>query len=143
MLALRTIPAALACCAAMFGVQAQEAPPVTIAEQVAWKPLVPAPGVDVAFLSGAAGKPGLYELRVRMAPDSVIPPHMHSDTRYFTILSGDLYAGVGETSSPIPRASSARAPSWSCRPACRTTYWPRTGRWCSRTPASGPPARSG
>ena len=100
MSALRTLPAALVLCIAVFGVHAQEAPPVTTPDQVAWKPLAPAPGVDVAFLSGAADKPGLYELRVRMAPGSVIPPHTHPDTRYFTILSGDLYAGVGEDLKP-------------------------------------------
>jgi quercetin dioxygenase-like cupin family protein len=97
---LRTLPAALALCAALSGVLAQEAPPVTAPDQVAWKPLAPAPGVDIAFLAGAADKPGLYELRVRMAPGSVIAPHTHPDTRYFTILSGDLYAGVGPDFKP-------------------------------------------
>lgn len=100
MASLRLIPTALALCVAVVGVSAQEAPPVTSPDQVAWKPLAPAPGVDVSFLSGAADKPGLYELRVRMAPGSVIPPHTHPDTRYFTILSGDLYAGVGEDFKP-------------------------------------------
>lgn len=101
MAALRTyLPAALALYATVVGAQAQEAPPIQVPDQIVWKALAPAPGVEVSFMAGGSDKPGLYELRVRMAPDSVIPPHTHPDARYFTILSGDLYAGVGETLDP-------------------------------------------
>ena len=68
--------------------------------EVKWVAFPPAPGVQLAWLTGAADKPGFYELRVRMAPGSVIPPHTHPDNRYLTVLSGELYVGLSDTFEP-------------------------------------------
>lgn len=100
MATLRSISVAIALLPTGALLHAHDEPPIQTADQIAWKALAPAPGVEVAFLNGGMDKPGLYELRVRMAPGSVIPPHTHPDTRYFTILSGELYAGVGDTFKP-------------------------------------------
>jgi quercetin dioxygenase-like cupin family protein len=68
--------------------------------EVKWVAFPPAPGVQLAWLTGAPDKPGFYELRVRMAPGSVIPPHTHPDNRYLTVLSGELYVGLSDAFEP-------------------------------------------
>jgi quercetin dioxygenase-like cupin family protein len=53
------------------------------------------PAVEAAWVIGAEDRPGLYALRVRMQAGGRIPPHVHPDTRYTTVLSGTLYVGFG------------------------------------------------
>ena len=69
-------------------------------DDIKWTSLPVAPGVQIAWLIGAADKPGFYELRVRMAPGSILPPHTHPDNRHLTVLSGELYVGFGNTFEP-------------------------------------------
>ncbi len=53
------------------------------------------PAVQGAWVIGAEDGPGLYALRVRIQAGGRIPPHVHPDTRYTTVLSGTLYVGFG------------------------------------------------
>ena len=73
-------------------------------------------GVQLAWLTGGADKPGLYELRVRLAAGAVVPPHTHPDTRCATVLSGELYAGHGNAIDP-GTVKKYSAGSFHCVPA--------------------------
>jgi quercetin dioxygenase-like cupin family protein len=68
-------------------------------DQVKWNPM-PAnvgPGAESALLTGSLTRPGgLYTLRVRLAKSGRVLPHVHPDTRYITVISGDLYSSRGE-----------------------------------------------
>ncbi len=53
-------------------------------------------GVQIAVLAGDPGKPGPFVLRVKFPPDTVVAPHRHATAENLTVLSGDLYHGMGE-----------------------------------------------
>jgi len=63
---------------------------------VKWKDS-PFPGVQTAVISGDPTQPGLYVVRAKYAAGGKVMPHTHPDTRYDTVLSGELYFGFGET----------------------------------------------
>jgi quercetin dioxygenase-like cupin family protein len=69
-------------------------------DEIKWVSVSAAPGVQLAWLTGAADKAGPYVLRVRMEPGSAVPPHSHPDDRYITVLSGELHLGLGTTAEP-------------------------------------------
>jgi quercetin dioxygenase-like cupin family protein len=63
---------------------------------VKWKDS-PFPGGQTAVISGDPTQPGLYVVRAKYAAGGKVMPHTHPDTRYDTVLSGELYFGFGET----------------------------------------------
>ena len=87
--------------AGMYGGPAQSEPPVSelMPADVKWKDS-PFPGVQTAVISGDPTQPGLYVVRAKYAPGGKVMPHTHPDTRYDTVLSGELYFGFGETFDP-------------------------------------------
>jgi quercetin dioxygenase-like cupin family protein len=60
----------------------------------------PTPGVQLGVVYGNLLQPGLYVVRMKMAADSKVLPHTHPDTRYVTVLSGNMYFGLGDTFDP-------------------------------------------
>lgn len=60
----------------------------------------PTPGVQLGVVHGDLQQSGLYVVRMKMAPDSKVLPHTHPDTRYVTVLSGNMYFGFGDTFDP-------------------------------------------
>jgi quercetin dioxygenase-like cupin family protein len=54
-------------------------------------------GVHSAWVLGNEQQPGIYLLRVKLAPGARVPPHTHPDDRNSTVLSGTIYVGFGET----------------------------------------------
>lgn len=66
---------------------------------VKWKD-TPIPGVQSAVLAGDPGQAGIYVIRAKLGPGAKVMPHTHPDTRYDTVLSGELYFGFGETFDP-------------------------------------------
>jgi quercetin dioxygenase-like cupin family protein len=83
------------------------------------------PGVtrdaQAAVLAGPLDKPNPYTQRVRLAAGGAIMPHTHPDTRYVTVLSGELYAGIGETADPA-KATRYPAGSFFVMPAGTVHY---------------------
>lgn len=53
-------------------------------------------GSQIAVLAGDPGKPGPFVLRVKFPPDTVVAPHRHATAENLTVLSGDIYHGMGE-----------------------------------------------
>jgi quercetin dioxygenase-like cupin family protein len=84
--------------AAVYGGPAQSAPPVAtlMPADVTWKD-APIPGVQTAVISGDPTHSGLYVIRAKLGPGAKVMPHTHPDTRYDTVLSGELHFGFGET----------------------------------------------
>ena len=84
------------------GAAAQDASPMTLipgGAAVKWQagpPDLPK-GSEIAVLAGDPGKPGPFVLRVKFPPDTVVPPHRHATAENLTVLSGDVYHGMGET----------------------------------------------
>jgi quercetin dioxygenase-like cupin family protein len=53
-------------------------------------------GVDVAVLMGDPAKPGPYVVRLRMPANTKFPPHFHGDTENVTVISGNVWLGMGD-----------------------------------------------
>jgi quercetin dioxygenase-like cupin family protein len=54
-------------------------------------------GVQMTNLIGDPTKPGLYTVRVSIAPHTQVPPHTHRDNRAVTVVSGTWHMGYGST----------------------------------------------
>ena len=54
-------------------------------------------GSQIAVLAGDPGQPGPFVLRVKFPPGAVVPPHRHATAENLTVLSGEVYHGMGET----------------------------------------------
>ncbi len=73
------------------------APVPILSESLRWVSPPQVPGLQSVWILGAEQKPGLYLLRVKLAPGTRIPPHAHPDERNTTVLAGTIYVGFGET----------------------------------------------
>jgi quercetin dioxygenase-like cupin family protein len=84
----------------------------TLPDQIKWNNAPPGVTKDAqaTVLSGPLDKAVLYTQRVHLAPGGMVMPHTHPDARYTTVLSGDLYVGVGET---VDAATATRYPAGS------------------------------
>jgi len=71
-------------------------PTPIVVERLRWVRPPGLTGVQVAWVVGAEREPGLYALRVQLAPGARIPPHTHPDERVTTVLRGTLYVGFGD-----------------------------------------------
>jgi quercetin dioxygenase-like cupin family protein len=54
-----------------------------------------APTVQMTPLIGDPTKPGLYAVRVNIAPHTQVRPHTHRDNRSVTVISGTWHMGYG------------------------------------------------
>ena len=54
-----------------------------------------AAGIETVILKGNPGKPGLYTMQLRVAPNTRIEAHAHPDDRVGTVVSGTWYFGYG------------------------------------------------
>ena len=59
-----------------------------------------APGVQTTVLTGDPTKPGLYTVRVSIAPHTQVRPHTHRDNRSVLVLAGIWRMGYGRTADP-------------------------------------------
>lgn len=80
---------------------ARSEPPVSavMPADVKWKD-APIPGVQTAVLTGDPAQPGIYVIRAKLGEGAKVMPHTHPDTRYDTVISGEIYFGFGETFDP-------------------------------------------
>jgi quercetin dioxygenase-like cupin family protein len=53
------------------------------------------PGAQIAILSGDPKKKGTFVARIKFPANYSIPVHMHPINEYDTVLSGELFLGVG------------------------------------------------
>ena len=75
------------------GASATSAPPATAGAP----PPRSAPPVQMTPLIGDPTKPGLYTVRVNIAPHTQVRPHTHRDNRSVTVISGTWHMGYGGT----------------------------------------------
>ena len=65
---------------------------------VKWQP-APAnlpKGSQLVVLAGDPAKPGPFALRVKFPPNTLVAPHRHATDENLTVISGELYHGMGE-----------------------------------------------
>jgi quercetin dioxygenase-like cupin family protein len=81
-------------------------------DQIKWTALPPdvTSGATWMLLVGPLDKPVHYTLRVHLEKGGMVTPHTHPDARYVTVLSGEVYAGMGDT---VNEATSKRYPAGS------------------------------
>jgi quercetin dioxygenase-like cupin family protein len=80
------------------GVRAADTPTsfkVIAADRIDYQPDAHLRGVSVAVLNGDPAR-GAYTMRVRFAPGTKVPAHMHPDERTVTVLSGTYRFGLGD-----------------------------------------------
>ena len=68
-------------------------------DAVKWQPGPPdlPKGTQIAVLNGDPSKTGPFVLRVKFPPNTVVAPHRHATAENLTVLSGNVYHGMGET----------------------------------------------
>jgi quercetin dioxygenase-like cupin family protein len=94
----RAFPLILLLCGFPVAAIAQnDGPRPVLPENLQWTGVPNAPALQGAWVVGSEQAAGAYVLRVRIAADGRIPPHVHPDSRSTTVLSGTLYVGFGET----------------------------------------------
>jgi hypothetical protein len=65
-------------------------------ENVDWKPFAAfPPGAMLAILVGDPTKPGPFVIRVKVPMGVKLMPHVHSEDRIYTVISGIFYIGRG------------------------------------------------
>lgn len=74
------------------------------------------PGWQGAVLAGNPTKKGAYVERVKIPPNALFPPHMHSDVENITVLSGSFGIGQGTSGDKsrgqvLPAGSFYRLPA--------------------------------
>ncbi|MDB6013191.1 MAG: hypothetical protein JWL65_5441 [Gammaproteobacteria bacterium] len=77
---------------------AANAPPTANTPATAGAPATRSPPtVQMTPLIGDPTKPGLYTVRVNIAPHTQVRPHTHRDNRSVTVISGTWHMGYGGT----------------------------------------------
>jgi anti-sigma factor ChrR (cupin superfamily) len=68
------------------------------AKDLRWGPAPPVfpKGAQLTVISGDPFKDGPYVVRLKMPKAYKIPAHNHPTTEYVTVISGDLYIGMGD-----------------------------------------------
>lgn len=81
----------------MCGGFAQSAPQISdlMPADIEWKDSA-LPGVQTAVISGDPTQAGLYVIRAKLGAGAQVMPHTHPDTRYDTVLSGQIHFGFGD-----------------------------------------------
>ncbi|MCC6767342.1 MAG: cupin domain-containing protein [Deltaproteobacteria bacterium] len=87
----------LAACASAHAADTPSAPVPILPEALSWASPPGNPAVRGAWVVGSERAAGPYLFRVRLDSGARIPPHVHSDARNTTVLSGTLWVGFGET----------------------------------------------
>lgn len=76
---------------------AQTTPTMVTMNDIKWMPGTGMmKGVDVAVLMGDPAKPGPYVMRLRIPPNTKFPPHFHGDVENVTVISGNIWLGMGD-----------------------------------------------
>lgn len=68
-------------------------------ENISWKdgPDSLPKGAKISVLEGDPYQAGPFTFRIKLPANYVIPPHWHPIIEHVTVISGDIYLGMGET----------------------------------------------
>ncbi len=135
-----TFIALSAAMAAVAAVHAQDGAIQLLPDQIKWTALPPdvTSGATWMMLVGPLDKPVHYTLRVHLDKGGMVTPHTHPDARYVTVLSGEVYAGMGDT---VNEATLKRYPAGSffVVPAGHVHYsWAKDGEVTYQESGIGP-----
>lgn len=93
---MRLLLLCFALCAAPASAQAPVRGAV-LPQDLQWREVPNFPGARAAWVVGGEKLEGLYAMRAQLGAGVKLPPHVHPDERYTTVLSGTLYVGFGES----------------------------------------------
>lgn len=65
--------------------------------ELQWKPMRAPAGAEAANLIGGRMQPGIYIERVHYPAHFINHAHSHPDDRTYTVISGTLYVGFGDS----------------------------------------------
>jgi quercetin dioxygenase-like cupin family protein len=70
---------------------------ITALADARWGPAPPmlTPGAQIAVLAGDPSKPAPYTVRLKFPANYSVPAHFHPSDENVTVLSGDLFIGMG------------------------------------------------
>jgi hypothetical protein len=108
-------------------------------EDIQWSPFPAFPAkARLAILVGEPTKPGPYVVRVKVPAGVKLMPHVHSEDRIYTVISGVFYIGRGATFD----ATKLKAyPPGSVIVLPGNTphfHWARSGEYVTQVTAIGP-----
>ncbi|WP_395398852.1 cupin domain-containing protein [Pseudoduganella sp. UC29_106] len=140
----RTIPAWLACAAAMLSLHptalAQSLQPARIsAGELGQLPTSTSPsGTQQTAILGAASGTGIYVVRAKFPAGLKIQPHFHPDDRVVVVLSGTVYVGYGERFDESGMRAMPAGSTWT-EPAGQAHYtWAKDGEAVIQIVGHGP-----
>ncbi len=62
-----------------------------------WMPVAALPpGAELAIVYGTPSQPGPFAYRIKFPPNYRVPVHSHTDSRFYTYLSGTFYEADGD-----------------------------------------------
>jgi quercetin dioxygenase-like cupin family protein len=70
---------------------------ITTLVEARWGPAPPMlpPGAQIAVLTGDPSKPAPYTVRLKFPANYLVPAHSHPNDENVTVVSGDLFIGMG------------------------------------------------
>jgi len=140
----RTIPAWLACAAALLSLQstafAQALQPARIpAGELGQLPTSTSPaGTQQTAVLGTASGAGIYVVRAKFPAGLKIQPHFHPDDRVVVVLSGTVYVGYGDRFDESRMLALPVGSTWT-EPAGQAHYtWAKDGEAVIQIVGHGP-----
>jgi hypothetical protein len=108
-------------------------------EDIRWSPFPAFPAkARLAILVGEPTRPGPYVVRVKVPAGVKLMPHVHSEDRIYTVISGVFYIGRGAT---FDAAKLKAYPPGSVVVLPGSTphfHWARSGEYVTQVTAFGP-----
>jgi hypothetical protein len=108
-------------------------------EEIKWEPFAAfPPSARLAVVVGHPSEPGPYATRVKVPHDVKLMPHVHTEDRVYTVISGVFYIGLGDTFDAeklkaYPPGSVIVLPGETPH-----FHWARSGEYVTQVTAIGP-----
>ncbi|HEX4292642.1 MAG TPA: cupin domain-containing protein [Rhizomicrobium sp.] len=108
-------------------------------EDVQWKPFAAfPPEARLAILVGDPTKPGPYVIRVKLPGGIKLAPHMHTEDRVYTVISGVFYIGLGDVFDESKLNAFAPGSVVVLPGGQPHFHWARSGEYVTQVSAIGP-----
>jgi quercetin dioxygenase-like cupin family protein len=108
-------------------------------ETVDFRPFPAFPeGALLAILVGDPTQPGPFVIRVKVPGGVKLMPHVHSESRIYTIISGVFYVGRGTTFDPAQLKAYAPGSVIVLPSGTAHFHWAQSGEYIAQVNAVGP-----
>lgn len=108
-------------------------------DNIKWSPF-PAfpPEARLAILVGDPKMAGPYVIRVRVPAGVILRPHIHPESRIYTVISGVFYIGIGKKFDPSKLKAYAPGSVIVLPGNTPHFHWARSGSYETQVTANGP-----